>query len=147
MQEKMNSNFQKPNGNFQNSNLKQNNLSAKEIPENYVDSAEKFMEAFDVKTISTSKIRSFLSLTSEVYNIENKRTAQTLDEKSLSKIQQIRVKMIYAAGRDKDVKNFIEKSNLINYLKNIGDDREKFIKFARYMESLVAYHRYFGGKE
>ena len=35
--------------------------------------------------------------------------------------------------------------DVIEYLKDIGSSREKFIKYARYVEALVAYHRYFGG--
>ncbi len=135
------------NKSIQNNSPVQSNFSKlEEIPDNYIDKAEKIMSNLKPK-ITTSKIRSFLSLTSEVYNVENKRTEKLLNKESLEKIKQIRVKMVYEAGRDQGVKNFINESKLIYYLKNIGDNREKFIKFARYMEALVAYHRYFGGKE
>ena len=33
------------------------------------------------------------------------------------------------------------------YIKGIQMNREKFIRFAHYMEALVAYHRYYGGRD
>ena len=30
---------------------------------------------------------------------------------------------------------------------HIGDSKEKFLLFCKYMEALVAYHRFYGGKE
>ena len=33
------------------------------------------------------------------------------------------------------------------FIKGIGNSRAEFIRFARYMEALVAYHRFFGGKD
>ncbi len=44
-------------------------------------------------------------------------------------------------------KEFVEKTKLLEYLKWIGNDRKRLIRFTRYMEALVAFHRYFGGKE
>lgn len=38
-------------------------------------------------------------------------------------------------------------TNLLEYLKGISTDRADLIRFAHYMEALVAFHRYFGGKE
>jgi len=36
---------------------------------------------------------------------------------------------------------------LLDLLNHMGDSRENFIKFARYMEALVAYHRFHGGRD
>ena len=59
----------------------------------------------------------------------------------------IRMRMLYEAGRDQDVKIFVEKTKLIEYLKGIGNSRSSFIDYAHYLEALVAYHRYYGGRE
>ena len=60
-------------------------------------------------------------------------------------------------GRDKEkssgkesvypMKEFITHAHLLEYLKGISTDRADLIRFAHYMEALVAFHRYFGGKE
>ena len=45
------------------------------------------------------------------------------------------------------VKQFVDRAGLLDLLNNIGDSRENFKKFARYMEALVAYHRFLGGQD
>jgi len=62
-------------------------------------------------------------------------------------LQYLKVKLIYAAGRHKEVKNFILASDIDRYLDNIGDSKEAFILYSRYMEALVAYHRFYGGRD
>ena len=57
-----------------------------------------------------------------------------------------RVRIAYEAGRDNTVKNFIAKAKLMEYIKGAGDDRETFVSFVHYMEALVAWHRYHGGR-
>ena len=54
-----------------------------------------------------------------------------------------------SVGKDKayPMKDFISQSHLLEYLKGISTDRADLIRFAHYMEALVAFHRYFGGKE
>ena len=102
---------------------------------------------YDFK-ITTSKIRGFLSLVNDVYNEEYLRQEETLQESSLAKIQMMRVRILYEAGRyDDSVKPFVEKSCILSYLKGIGNSRTKFLRFAAYMEALVGYHRYLGGKD
>lgn len=60
-------------------------------------------------------------------------------------------------GRDKEkssgketvypMREFITQAHLLEYLKGISTDRADLIRFAHYMEALVAFHRYLGGKE
>lgn len=125
------------------------------LPANFVDVAERVMldisqpgrdnkPRFD---ITTSKIRNLLSLATEVYHQEYLRSEPKLLEESLYQIQMMRVRMLYEAGREPAVKTFLEQSHLIGYLKDIGDDRMKLIRYTQYLEALVAYHRYFGGRE
>ena len=45
------------------------------------------------------------------------------------------------------LKDFVTSANLLSYIKGIGSSREQMIRFAQYMEALVAYHKYFGGRE
>ena len=119
------------------------------VPEDYVDRAEAVIkEIKDLRpTITTSKIRNLLSLISDIYNVEKLNTGANISAASAAKIGMMRVRTAYEAGRDNATKTFVEKARLLQYLKGIGTDREKLIRFAHYMEALVAYHKFYGGKE
>ena len=120
------------------------------IPEDYVDRAESVISSMQNQrpVITTSKIRNLLSLVSEIYNVEKLRTERELCPDSVAKVGMMRVRTAYEAGRDTSTKAFVEKAKLLQYQKGIGNDREALIRFAHYMEALVAYHRfYIGGKE
>jgi CRISPR-associated protein Csm2 len=55
---------------------------------------------------------------------------------------------VYQAGRlPGHVKPFVDKAGLIEILKEIGTERRNVLLFCKYMEALVAYHRYLGGKD
>ena len=78
---------------------------------------------------------------------ENLRTESELSEESQAAVGLMRIRFAYEGGRDSKVKDFIAKAYLLEYLKGIGSSRDDFIRFAHYMEALVAYHRFFGGRE
>lgn len=98
---------------------------------------------------TTSKIRNILSLVnqigSEVHNPVN--TGTELGAELANKIRYIKVRLAYEAGREPDVKKFLEKSGLLEVVDNIGSDKQRFVRFEKYLEALVAYHRYLGGKD
>lgn len=125
---------------------KNNIVTAETLPDNYIDEAERIMGTEDLN-VTTSKIRNILAMVSEIYNVENIRQEKELLSQSIGRLNQLRVRLAYECGREPSVKKFVNKTKLMNYLKDIGNDRKKFIDYARYVEALVAYHRYFGGKE
>lgn len=124
-------------------------ITPKKVPEDYVDEAERIMSNLmrQPKKVTTSKIRGLLSLVTEIFNVENLRTEEALLPESVVKINLMRVRVAYECGRDDTVKSFVAQTNLLEYLKGISTDRADLIRFAHYMEALVAFHRYFGGKE
>lgn len=124
-------------------------ITPQKVPEDYVDQAEKIMRNLmvDSKSITTSKIRNLQSLVIEIYNKENIRTDEKLQPESVGKINLMRVRVAYECGRDPKVRTFVEQTKLLEYLKGISTDRADLIRFMHYMEALVAYHRYLGGKE
>lgn len=124
-------------------------ITPKKVPEDYVDEAERIMRSLmnDGKTVTTSKIRNLLSLVTEIYNEENISSDAKLQPENVVKLNMMRVRVAYECGRDDTVKTFVKQTNLLEYLKGISNDREDLIRFAHYMEALVAFHRYFGGKE
>lgn len=122
------------------------------IGDNYVDEAEEIMDRlmkngrFKEK-MTTSKIRNILSMVNDIYNREFNRQDENLGIESNALLQRMRVRLVYEAGRTLEVKKFVEETKLLDYIKNVNGNRNKFLSLARYMEALVAYHRYFGGKE
>lgn len=117
-----------------------------DFPEDYVDFAEKLM-AKQYRTITTSKLRNILSLLMDVYNTEHLRSEQELLEESAVKLQMARIRIAYECGRDYNTKVFVEAAHLLPWLKAVGKSREEAIRYIHYLEALVAYHRFNGGKE
>lgn len=86
------------------------------IPEDYVDAAEKVMRALfaNRSRITTTKMRGFLTLVNDVYNVESLRTEPELSAESKLKLMRLRVRMVYDAGRERDVKDFVEQASCWN---------------------------------
>lgn len=128
------------------------NIEPLPVPADFVDSAEQVIHELAEANggrlkISTSKLRNLLSLVSDIYNVEKLRSGSTLSEESVGKVAMMRVRTAYESGRDQTSEEFIRKARLLEYLKHIGTDREEFLRFAHYMEALVAYHKFYGGRE
>ena len=70
-----------------------------------------------------------------------------LDEELQMEIEFLRVNMSYQAGRDNLVREFIEKADLLNMVKDINGDIKAFEKFCKYVEALVAFHKFYGGQD
>ena len=121
-------------------------LPEKDFPKDYVDFAENLMK-YNSRKITTSKLRNILSMLMEVYNTEMLRTEAVISPESAVKLQMARIRMAYECGRDRNTKEFVESAYLLPWLKAIGDSREKAIHYIHYLEAIVAYHRFFGGRE
>lgn len=118
---------------------------------NYVDRAEEVIlklkeEGKGRIRLTTSQIRNILTITSTIYD-NAKRKKGPLDEEELMSVQLLRTKFVYESGRDRNVEQFLQIADLINLIKSVGDSREKLILFCKYMEALVAYHRFEGGRD
>ena len=119
----------------------------------YVARAEKVIlelqkqEGKNYRNFTTSKIRNILSMVNEIYNEVMSDNNEKLSDRIQDKIMHLKVRLIYECGRARIVKKFYDNAGLDQIISNIGDSREKFVSFVRYMEALVAYHLYHGGKE
>lgn len=126
-------------------------VKPKKLPVNYVDEAERVMGELKAERgrfeITTSKIRAIHALVADIYNAENLRSEAELLEESQLKLMRLWVRIVYDAGREQAVMTFVKKTQLLEYIKGIGKSRAEMIRFAHYMEALVAYHRYYGGRE
>ena len=118
---------------------------------NYVDQAQKIIsnlrdEKGKIK-LTTSKIRNILSMVSELYNDAQRFREKELSDEMASRVQYLKMRVAYEAGRDGTVRKFVTKANLLEEIGKFGRDKDRLIVFCHYMEALVAYHRYYGGRE
>lgn len=151
--------YQNSNKNNQNQNTKDqkkdNNymtITPQSLPDDFVEEAERVtydhIERYGDNIVTTSKLRTIYQLFLDIYNQEALSKDLHLSTDSLNKLKMLHVKILYEAGRDtaskeNPLKDFVEKSNIIAYIKDIGNDREKFIKTTQYFEALIAYHRFY----
>ena len=122
---------------------------------NYVDVAEKTINRLKEKKdnkgkpvglVTTSKIRNILAMGAEIYNDVLLAKDETLDNELKGRIDYLRIRALYEAGRDSAVKSFVIEARVPDIIKEIKT-KQDYILFYRYMESLVAFHRFFGGKD
>lgn len=124
------------------------------LEKNYTEQADQVIQELkrslgrDYQKFTTSKIRNILAMISEIYNDVITEQDDHLSPELQSRIEYLKVRLVYECGREPYVvKPFVSKAGLLDLLSNIGDSRESFKKFSRYMEALVAYHRFHGGQD
>lgn len=105
-----------------------------------------------VINLKTNQIRKFLTAVNtvtgkiEVYRAKHDLTDQLPDDLA-AEVKYLKIKIAYQAGREKAVKDFVNKAEMIKWIDSIGNSVEKYEEFAKYVEALVAYHKYYGGKD
>ena len=122
----------------------------------YVDKAEAAIRSHKsrkdrrnrpIAMVTTSKIRNLLAMASDICaEVQGQKEGQLSDE-LCGRIDYLKVRFLYEAGREDTVKNFVEDAHILECMNGIKGDKKNFILFSRYMEALVAYHRYLGGKD
>jgi CRISPR-associated protein Csm2 len=124
--------------------------------QNYVDEAEKvILKLKDLKDkkgktiplVATSKLRNLLAMTADIYNEVMNSKDDKLSEEICSRIEYLRIRFLYESGREQAVKSLVEQAGILQILKEIGNSKKNYILFNRYMEALVAFHKYYGGKD
>ncbi len=126
---------------------------------NYVDEAEKVIQALknkknpktgrDIPMVTTSKIRNLLAMTADIYNETLNVPGNRLPERLNDRIEYLRVRFVYEAGKDSEgkLKNFVTEAKILEILREIKGEKENFILFNHYMEALVAFHRFYDGRD
>lgn len=136
-----------------------NNTSAFKAPLDYdvVGDAEKVInnlekDKYGKIALTTSQIRKFLTAVNVVRNKVDLYIAQNKDAYELSielaaEVKFLKVNLLYQAGRAKAVKDFMEISNLAAIIGDVDKNIKKFQRLCKYVEALVAYHKFMGGKD
>ena len=96
--------------------------------------------------ITTSQIRKFLSA---VNCLENKISScgQKLEPEIANEIKYLKVKLAYQVGRDnknRGLRNLYDEIEPL--ISQIGTSKDNYTKVARYIEAIVAYHKFNGGE-
>ncbi len=99
--------------------------------------------------LKTNQIRNILDL---INGVSEKIALHNEEDITCYKddILYIRVKLAYIYGKDNKndgVKDFIDKSKLIELILSIDNHKSRYQMFAKYAEALVAFHKYYGGKD
>lgn len=102
-------------------------------------------DKYNFDGFTTTKLRNILSLVVDIYHDVTRKEELTQEEEN--KLHYLKMRCVYEAGREKQVKKFMEKSHVIEYIEKIleekEEEKEKFITFFHYMESLVAYRKFY----
>jgi CRISPR-associated protein Csm2 len=59
-------------------------------------------------------------------------------------IDYLKIRLKYQS-KEKNVRDFVDKSQMFQLIDQIGDSYKKFDQFCMYVEALVAYHKFEGG--
>ena len=100
-----------------------------------------------VFSLTTSQLRRFLSAVNSLKSRAEMLESEKLDIDTAEEVKYLKIKLAYQAGREKAVKDFAKKSNMFAKIDEVGDDRKSLLEFTRLVEGIVAYHRYYGGKD
>lgn len=117
---------------------------AEEVINSLITSRDKWGNVKGLLTVS--QIRNILAMSADIYNSVLESPTENLSEDLLDRISYLTVRLYYEAGRTQSVKKFIEKAKLIEKLKN-AKTKKDYVDYYHYMEALVAFHRYYGGKD
>ena len=120
--------------------------------ETYVEEAERVIKALKgkkdkkqnpVPIVTTSKIRNLLAMTAELYNEALNCSKENLPEELVGRINYLKIRFVYEAGRENSVRNLVEEARILEHLNEVKGSRTQYLLFSRYMEALVAYRKFY----
>ena len=125
-----------------------------------VDRAEEVMRTLSQskKMVTTSQIRKFLTAVNTVkekismHRMNNKEEDDSLPVSLQAQIKYLKVKLAYQIGRNKGkygnpVEEFEKEAGLMKWIDEIKGSAKEYDKFSNYIEALVAYHKFYGGRD
>lgn len=121
----------------------------------YVAGAEKAIKTLSEKKdrrgnldmVTTTQLRNLLAMTTDIYNELCISMEEKLNEDIRGRINYLKVRFLYEAGRQRQVKEFVNTAQIIEAIDEIKGSRKNYMLFNKYMEALVAYHRFYGGRD
>lgn len=101
--------------------------------------------------LKTNQIRKILSAINaisnkvQIYKMRQPKE-KNLPEELAADVSYLKVMLAYQSGRERSVREFVERAGLLEKIDTVASIRD-YEGFARYMEALVAYHKYYGGND
>ena len=86
-------------------------------------------------------------MVADIYNDVNVNKDEKLSNEIMGRIAYMKLRFYYEAGRENSVKSLFVTAKVLEIIDEIGDSRSNYILFSRYMEALVAFRKYYGGKD
>ena len=100
-----------------------------------------------ISPVTTSKIRNLLAMTAGIYNEVLNVQEDKLSNETIGRINYLKIRFVYESGREPKVKMLVQKADILQHLDEINGSRKQYILFSRYMEALVAYRKFLGGRD
>ncbi len=100
-----------------------------------------------IQIATTSQMRNILAMSADIYNRVMVNNGDKLTDEIVGLIEYLKIRIVYEAGRDDKVKNLVEKSEMLQIIDEINGSKKNFILFNHYLEALIAYRKFKGGKE
>ena len=115
------------------------------IKEPFLDKKKKI----NTSKITSTKIRSILQMINRIYNSVVSTAKEELSENQLADLAYTKVKIAYECGREETVDDFVKRTGIMEPIDQIVKSKKKddFLLYCRYVESLVGYFKYYGGKD
>ena len=95
-----------------------------------------------VAMVTNSKIRNLLSMSADIYNQVLDCKDDKLPQELNGRIEYLRVRYIYEAGREPRVKDLVIQGELLEIMKEIQGSKKNYILYYHYMEAVVAFKRF-----
>ena len=119
--------------------------------DNYVSKAENVIKDLasqtdrrgNVNIVTTSQIRNLLAMTADIYNDVVNTQGEKLGQDIISRINYLKIRFVYESGRERKVRDLVDKAEILRCLDEIRNNKKQYILFSRYMEALVAYKRFY----
>lgn len=106
-------------------------------------------QVIDLKTNQIRKVLTAVNALTGRIDLFKAKHGQTdvLSDELAAEVKYLKVKCVYQAGREEAVKKFVDSAKLIQRIDDVGNSIPKYEDFARYIEALVAYHKFYGGRD
>ncbi len=132
-----------------------NNKNFVDVAEDVIKKIKSEMDKKMCNDLSTSKIRNILAMIAEIYKyVISDSGENSISSEINSKLQYFKIRCYYEIGRDREqagkkissVEMLFENSNILDLIKDINN-KKRVINYYHYFESLIAWHKYYIGKE
>ena len=142
----------------QNQNKKMKKLDLSEKDTDFTELAEECMwdympkqksnvkgpKSCDYDNLTVTQMRNMWGRVTAIYNqVRLQPSVENLSDGIQQQLRAFKIRLVYESARTSGVGKFCRTSSVLSALDQIGEDKDKFFRYVRYFEALVAYHYYY----